>query len=79
MRPPAGPAKAGPASDSGAAGRREGAAGPGERPASLLEVRIGPNRLDVVEYYSQGHSVELRRALRRLGLLLESEFDSPCG
>ncbi len=48
-------------------------------PASFLEIRVTADRVEVVEFYSHGKSTGLRKALRRLGLHLEKEFDSPCG
>lgn len=48
-------------------------------PAGFLEVRVTADRVEVVEFYSHGMSAGLRQALRRLGLHLEKEFDSPCG
>ncbi|HCW51835.1 MAG TPA: hypothetical protein DGR79_07230 [Clostridiales bacterium] len=65
-------------------GRRDPAAAPAvlSGPRSLrsfLEVRVGGDRVDVVEFYSHGQARRLRGALRALGLEVREEFDSPCG
>lgn len=48
-------------------------------PSSSLEVRIAAGRLDVMEFYSQDRRHRLREVLNRFGLVLEEDFDSPCG
>jgi len=47
--------------------------------ASFLEVRVRPGQVEVMEFHSHGRAAELAAALRRLGLDLVVEFDSPCG
>lgn len=47
--------------------------------SSFLEVRVRPDQVEIMEFHSHGRATELAEALRRLGLDLLVEFESPCG
>lgn len=62
-----------------AAGDGSAAARAAEPGPSFLEVRIGPDRVEVVEFLSHDRADALGRRLASLGLVLSEDFKSPCG
>ncbi|MEW6032994.1 MAG: hypothetical protein AB1645_08990 [Bacillota bacterium] len=52
---------------------------PAALPESFIEVRVGAGRVEILEFHSRGQSARLSRLLRRLGLEVVQEVESPCG
>ncbi len=50
-----------------------------DRPASVLEIRVFPGAIEVSEYYSEGQSEALARALAAYGVRTDRRFASRCG
>ena len=50
-----------------------------EHPASLMLVRVFADRIEVNEQYGDERTLDLVRALRRLGVVSEVVFRTPCG
>lgn len=48
-------------------------------PASLMLVRVFPDGIEINEQYGESRTADLIRELRRLGVLGEVDFRTPCG
>lgn len=48
-------------------------------PASLMLVRVFSDGIEINEQYGESRTADLIRELRRLGVLGEVDFRTPCG